>query len=334
MLGYVVPDKGELKVREYEVYTGYYCGICKYIGRTYGQLPRMVLSYDAAFIALLLASVDPTPDAPAQEHCAVHHIKYKTIIRNRAIEYAGDLMLILAWFKLQDDAQDEGKAAAKAGLAAFRPIWRKLQGRHPDLCRRIDEELAALNALERARCPSIDRVAEGFARVMDAIFRDGATALYGAPGSTDPKAAPAQDDVLGNTDPAAPTGTSPSLHETFAKLGYHLGKWIYLIDAADDIEENLETGAYNPLLYRFDYGGDTAAQDHGGETPEDFRTRIDQALRFNLFQYLAVISETLEDLEIHKNSGIIENVVYLGLNRRTEEVLQRITPQKRRHGRL
>lgn len=306
MLGYVIPDKGELKVREYEIYTGYYCGICKYIGKTYGQLPRMVLSYDATFIALMLASVDPAPDEPSAEHCAVHHIRRKTVIRNKAIEYAGDLMLILAWFKLLDDAQDEGRLSAKAGLTALKPIWRKLDRKHSSLCRSIDENLSALNKLERERCPSIDRVAEGFAQVMDAIFRDGAEFLYGPETCENP----------------------PGLHKTFAKLGYHLGKWIYLIDAVDDIEENLETGAYNPLLYRFEYRGPD------GETPEQFRARIDDALRFNLFHYLAVISESLESLDIQKNSGIIENVIYFGLNRKTEEVLKRIKPEKHGHGRL
>ena len=64
MLGYVKIDKGELKVREYEVYTGYYCGICKSIGKRYGQLPRMALSYDAAFLAVLLASLDGGSDTP------------------------------------------------------------------------------------------------------------------------------------------------------------------------------------------------------------------------------------------------------------------------------
>lgn len=314
MIGYVIPDKGELKVREYEIYTGYYCGICKYIGKTYGQLPRMVLSFDAAFIALLLASVDPAPDEPVQEHCIVHHIRHKTVIRNRAIEYAGDLMLILAWYKLLDDAQDEGKISAKAGLTAFRPIWKKLQRKHPALCEGIGKNLAALNELERGCCPSIDRVAEGFALVMESIFRDGCTSMYGPEGSEE---------------------NAPGLHETFAKLGYHLGKWIYLIDAADDIEENLETGAYNPLLYRFEYrDGKGTFNSDGAETPEEFRERIDAQLRFNLFHYLAVISESLESLEIHKNSGIIENVIYFGLNRRTEEVLKRIEPERRGRSRL
>ena len=306
MLGYVIPDKGELKLREYEIYTGYYCGICKYIGRAYGQLPRMALSYDAAFIALILGSMDPAPDQPVQEHCAVHHIKYKTVIRNRAIEYAGDLMLILAWFKLKDDAQDEGKNSAKAGLAVFRRIYRKLEKKYPDLCAGIDSKLAALNKLEDEHCASIDRVAEGFARVMDVIFREGISFLYG----------PEADRADSAAEKSAP------LHETFANIGYHLGKWIYLIDAADDIEKDLEQGTYNPLLYRFEYQAES-------ENPEEFRARIDERLRFNLFHYLAIIGESLEELDIQKNSAIIENVIYFGLNRRTEEVLKRIQPEKR-----
>ena len=387
MLGYVIPDKGELKVREYEIYTGYYCGVCKYIGRTYGQLPRMVLSYDATFIALLLACVDPEPDQPTQEHCVVHHIKRKTVIRNRAIEYAGDLMLILAWYKLLDDAQDEGKVSAKAGLAAFRPIWRKLEAKHPSLCAMIGERLTALTELEKAHCDSIDRVAEDFAQVMDGIFRDGITWLYGeaaedgdatgnGAGNEEPK------DLQNGTEPDVEsngaTGSTESsekkqnLHETFANIGYHLGKWIYLIDAVDDIEENLESGCYNPLLYRFRFQdgsgqfgapeqhrqqqhteaenitanqaeGSDASPDSisncigdniGPETPEAFRARIDDMLRFNLYQYLAVISESMEALDIQKNSGIIENVIYFGLNRKTEEVLKRIQPEKRGHGLL
>ena len=327
MLGYVIPEKAELKLREYEIYTGYYCGICKYIGKTYGQVPRMVLSYDAAFIALMLASVDPEPDAPVPEHCVMHHIRHKTVIRNRAIEYAGDLMLILAWFKLIDDAQDEGKLPAKAGLTFFRRTYRKLQKKYPALCRGIDEDLAALNELERNGCDSIDRVAEGFARVMQVIFEEGLAFQAGTPGPSSRGPDTGASETSETTGAEESPEPSAHLHETFAKIGYHLGKWIYLIDAADDIEENLEAGTYNPLLLRFRYNKDE-------ETPEQFRERIDERLRFNLFSYLAVIGESLEELDIRKNSAIINNVIYFGLNRRTEEVLKRIQPEKRRLARI
>ena len=178
MLGYVQIFKPELKVREYEVYMGYYCGVCKYIGAEYGQLPRMVLSYDAAFLALLLACVDETPDAPIQEHCIAHHIKDKTIIRNRAVEYAGDVMLILAWYKMLDDAQDEGKLYAKASARLLKRLHRKLVQKYPSLCEGIEINLAKLNGLEKAKCASLDEAAESFSKIMDVIFREGARTLY------------------------------------------------------------------------------------------------------------------------------------------------------------
>ena len=108
------------------------------------------------------------------------------------------------------------------------------------------------------------------------------------------------------------------LHETFGRIGYHMGKWIYLMDAADDIEENIESGAYNPLLYRFEYRGGEDT-----ETPRQFRERIRGDLEFNLYQYLAVLSQQTGSLDIQKNQGIIDNVIYLGMNRKTEEILNK-----------
>jgi len=292
MLGYVQIFKPELKVREYEVYMGYYCGVCKYIGKEYGQLPRMVLSYDAVFLALLLACVDEEPDAPSQEHCVVHHIREKTVIRNRAVEYAGDVMLLLAWYKMLDDIQDEGKFYAKATSRLLKGLHRKLQKKYPSLCDGIEINLATLNGLEKARCASLDEAAESFSKIMEVIFREGAKKLY---------------------------PDSQELHETFGRTGYHMGKWIYLIDAADDIEENIESGAYNPLLYRFGYR--SGGTDH--ETPQQFRGRIRDDLSFNLYHYLAVLSQQTGSLDIRKNQGIIDNVIYFGMNRRTEEILSK-----------
>lgn len=283
MLGYVKIDKGELKVREYECYTGYYCGVCKSIGRRYGQLPRMVLSYDAAFLAMILGALDDAPDEIVREHCIAHQIQKKPIIRNEAIDYAADVMLILAWYKLADDVNDENKVSAKATIIAFKRIHRKLQARYPNLCIEVEKLLAELSALENAKCSNLDQVADCFARIMDVIFSEGVRKLYG---ENDPRA-----EVLG-------------------RIGYHMGRWIYLIDAIDDIEDNLQTGAYNPLFYRYDFN-----REH--ENTSQFRTRIEEELKFNLYQYLAVISNSLEEIDLLKNKGILDNVIYFGLNHQT-----------------
>lgn len=324
MLGYVKIDKCELKVREYEVYTGYYCGVCKSIGRRYGQLPRMVLSYDAAFLAILLASLSDESDTPVQEHCIAHPvIKKKTVIRNRAIDYAGDIMLILAWYKLADDAADEGKAYAKPVMLMMKRIFRRLNSLYPKLCSSVKCHLSALSALEREKCASIDMAAEAFSKIMEDIFTEGLQAVYGSeppqhepPGDRgDPGISGMQDEPCGFASPGSDT------RELLARAGYHLGKWVYMIDAVDDIEENIESGAYNPLLFRFKF-------DAANETADEFRARIEPDLRFNLYHYLAMLSRCTDSLDIRKNAGIIENVIYFGLNRKTEEIIMRTDKDK------
>ena len=352
MLGYVKIDKGELKVREYEVYTGYYCGVCKSRGRRYGQLPRMVLSYDAAFLAILLASLSDESDTPVQEHCIAHPvIKKKTVIRNRAIDYAGDVMLILAWYKLADDAADEGKAYAKPVMLMMKRIFRRLNSLYPELCSSVKCHLSALSALEREKCASIDMAAEAFSKIMEDIFTEGLQAVYGSeppqhepPGDRgDPGISGMQDDRTysrtspgsseRSDDPDAPgisgmqdepcgfASPGSDTRELLARAGYHLGKWVYMIDAVDDIEENIESGAYNPLLFRFKF-------DAANETADEFRARIEPDLRFNLYHYLAMLSRCTDSLDIRKNAGIIENVIYFGLNRKTEEIIMRTDKDK------
>lgn len=280
MLGYVTADKPELKMKEYEVYSGYYCGVCKSIGARYGQLPRMVLSYDAAFLALLISGLSAKADEPSREHCLVHPIKKKTIVRNEAIDYAADVMLILAWHKLLDDANDEGRIYAKTAVATLKSIYRKLEAARPELCRKVSENLASLTELEKAKCSSLDQAAEEFAKIMEAILDE------------------------------APVADGFKEGAAMKSIGYHLGKWIYLMDAIDDIEENIESGAYNPLLYRFDY--------QQGE--ENFRQRIMETCRFNLFHYLGEIANAVDLLPLKKNKGVIENIIYKGLLKKTEEI--------------
>ena len=283
MLGYVTVEKAELKMIEYEIYNAYYCGICKSIGRRFGQIPRMVLSYDAAFLSILLASLEETQDCPKQEHCLVHPVKKKTVISNEAIDYAADVMLILAWHKLMDDARDEGKAYAKAAVKVLGGIYRKLEKRQPDLCRMIEGNLHELTQLERMKCANLDEAAESFSKIMENV-------------------------LTGYKE------LSESERRVLSGVGYHLGKWIYLIDALDDVRKDIKSGAYNPLVYRFEYNSSK-------ESPEEFLKRIKEDVRRNLLIYLSEMSKALELLDIKKNRGIIENIAYFGLLRKTETIL-------------
>lgn len=286
MLGYVVPDKGELKMREYEVYSAYYCGICKSIGRRYGQLPRFTLNYDFVFLAVLLAALEKESDEITKEHCIIHHIKKKPIsVENWAIEYAGDVMLILAYYKLMDDYYDDHSYKAKAAAMGLLPTIKKIRVKSKELCTLTEENLKYLSELEKGTCSEIDRIEEPFAQIMLEIFKNG-----------------------------VPHNENTSSAKLLAHIGYHLGKWIYLMDAYEDVEENITKKTYNPLLYRFEFN-------QTKESIHEFKERIKPTVEFNLMHYLAEISNAADLLDIKKNKGIIENIIYFGLRRRTEQVL-------------
>lgn len=304
MLGYVVTFKPEMKVKEAEMYKAYYCGICKSIGRRYGQLPRFILSFDAAFLATVLDGFFPQVVEFDKERCIAHPHKKEVMARCDAIDFAADVMLILAWYKALDDIHDEGSKKAWAFSKAFHGKFKVLKEKHPELCDEIEKTLNELGGLEDDKCASIDRAAEAFAKVMEAITTAGITYIY----NMKIKKGELQDG----------DGWDKKVEVAklvLARVGYHLGKWIYLMDAVDDIEDNIDSGAYNPLLYRFKY--------EKGEDAQAFRDRIRCDVERNLLIYLSEMGKAFDLADLKKNRGIIENIVYVGLLKKTEEILEK-----------
>ena len=292
MLGYIKPDKPELKIKEFEIYSGYYCGICKSIAKRYGQLPRLALNYDSVFLAILIAGINTAKEHFEIERCIVHPAKKRTILYDSPeVDYAADILLLLAFYKLKDDFQDEKSAKAAVGTALMRGTFKKLREILPDKCDHVKEQLSVLTRLEHEKCPSIDRSAEPFAKLMEEVFD--------YPGWKKEK-------------------NSEELSNIFRRIGYHLGKWIYLIDAYDDIEENLKKSSFNPLIIQFGF-------DPAKETVDEFKARILERVETNLVLYLAEIAKSCSHLTFEKNQGLIENILYFGLMRKTEEILKKGT---------
>lgn len=273
MLGYVTIAKSELKIREYDVYQGYYCGICKAIGQRCGQLPRMTLSYDAVFLAMVLAALEEDGDELEMQHCIVHPIKKKPVVlKQKAIDYAADVMVILAYHKFLDDWNDDKSAKALGGKALLGRAYKRLAKQYPLICEKVEEKLAALSALERENCGKLDLVADAFADVMEVLFQG----YY-------------------------KEGECESLQRILGQMGRWLGRWIYIIDALDDYEKDVKDGAYNPLRFR-EWGlaglGDL------------------------LYDSLAEITFAYDLLDIKKNAGIIENILFMGLRQRTDALVK------------
>jgi hypothetical protein len=283
VFGYILPEKPELKIREYELFRAYYCGICKSIGRRYGQLPRLTLNYDSTFLALLIDSVSQGNVHLKKERCIAHPFRKKlAVVRNDVLDYSSDINIILAYYSLRDRWNDERSAAAAAASLLLKAAYRKARKKYPEKCDIIEKRLHELYCLEKSKCASMDMAAEPFALLMSEVLAH------------------------------EPFCANKKNEEIFKWIGYNLGKWIYILDAFDDIEDNIKGSCYNPLLCQYGYSnGDFQA----------FKNSIRSEVEFNLIYSLNQIAKAYELLEVNRNSGIIENIVYMGMLRKTEKVL-------------
>ncbi len=267
MFGYVRPLKGELRVRELEEYKAVYCGLCRTLGKRCGLAARFTLNYDFVFLAMLLA-YEPEPCVLSRCRCPVHPFRKGCVCTAMpALDVAADESLILSWHKLQDDVADHGfwrGLPARLASVLLRPACKKAAAARPDFDRQVTQCLKELHDLETRRCPSMDAAADTFARILRA---------------------------------AAPDTGDEARDRATGQLLYHVGRWIYLIDAWDDLEEDRRTGAYNPIDARFE--GDAAAH----------RQEVELTLRHSR----DLAASAYELARSVRWDGILSNILYLGL---------------------
>lgn len=218
MFGYIRPLECELKVREQAEYRGAYCGLCKSIGRRYGQIERLTLSYDATFLALVLASVSGGMQfSPGNCTPRVYRGKRPIAQPSPILDYAADVNVLLTWYQAADDAADERSAKALASRLALRRAYRRAAKAHAELDRAISENMARLRTVEAEKIASTDEPGDAFGRILSAVILNA---------------------------PMLPTSERAAAEWMF----YNLGKWIYLIDAWDDRERDRKSGNYNPFV--------------------------------------------------------------------------------------
>lgn len=220
MFGYVRLFKPTITMGEYEQYKGIYCTLCKRLGKHYGLLSRFTLSYDMTFLALLeMALAEEKPDF-CPSRCSFNPAKRCLKARHTAaIDRAADIGTILTYYKLKDTLADEGflKQVGAVCLYPFAAAARKQAvKRRPAADTLVAAMMAQQAALEKEGCASIDRAAEPFALMLQAL--------------------------------AADTATDETQRRILERFGYCLGRWVYLTDAVDDLKEDLEKGRYNPYI--------------------------------------------------------------------------------------
>lgn len=286
MFGYVLPSGEYMSEAAKEQFQGAYCGLCHTLGRHYGLAGRMILNYDMTFLAMLLSEGQGTL---CKKRCALHPMKGRSCACGEAsFDTAAHCSIVLTWWQLQDGIADHGFfGGLKYRFAALflRRAYQKARKFVPDFDRQTQEHLRALSSLEAEKCPSLDAVADTFAQLL----------------------AGAAMEVEGENH-----------RRVLSQLFYHLGRWIYLIDAADDLEKDYRSGSYNPLLYRFHLQTGALTD----ETRQELSLTLDTSVR--------TMAAAFELWDFGAYNAVIESAVYHGLYAVGTSVLQGTFRHRRR----
>ena len=270
MFGYVRPSPQRLSEAQQEQFSAAYCGLCHTLGRRYGLAARMILNYDLAFLAILLD--DSADCGSCHRRCIAHPFKKRCCANeSTALDMAADYSVILTWWQLRDGVADHGfwkGLKYRLGSWLLRRAYRKAQAARPAFDESTRLQLQELAVLERENCSSIDRVADTFARL-----------LQGAAEEVD----------------------DPIRRRVLQQMFYHLGRWIYLTDAADDLKKDLRSGNYNPLSLRYSL--------QEGKLTEESRTE----LAATMDRSVEMMAAAFELVEFGRWTEIIQSVVYEGL---------------------
>ena len=261
MFGYVNVNWKELPEAQKKRFGSIYCGVCRGIREQSGNVCRLGLRYDIAFLSTLLMSLYEPEEASGPNACALHPITKRPWVDNAYIQYGADMNVALAYYNCLDDWRDEKKYTAKAMAGVFGRQMPRIEEKWPRQCGAIAACIETLSRLEKDNCPSPDETANCFGRLMAEL-------------------------MVVREDLWAPT---------LREMGFHLGRFIYLLDAAVDFQRDQKHGKYNPYIAM------------GMEKP-DWQRWEDY-----LVLTMARCTESYERLPLVQDKEILDNILYSGV---------------------
>lgn len=261
MFGYVTICEPELKVKDLKKYRAYYCGLCRVLREDYGFMGQMTLTYDMTFAVILLTSLYESETKTELHRCKVHPVKKQMMLRNEITSYAAAMNVLLAYYHMEDDWQDEKKVSSLMTKSMIRGRAEKIIQKYPRQSQAIQVCLKELNRYEKEQSTDIDRTAGCFGRLMEELF------VY-------------REDIWA---------------DSLRRMGFFMGKFIYIMDAYEDLPEDMKKGRYNPL--------------EGLYGQEDYEERMQQILRMMIAESTA----EFEKLPCLVDVDILRNILYDGV---------------------
>ena len=261
MFGYVTVNKPEIKFKDFDMYRSFYCGLCRELRERYGISGQISLTYDMTFVVLLLSGLYEPPTRKGKSRCAVHPLKPQTVRKNAVTEYCADMNVILSYYKCMDDWKDERKYIRRAYATLLKNSGKKHMAAYQEKMRRIREALEELSRLEKQGETDLDLVAGCSGKIMEEVFAF-------------------RKDVW---------------EASLRRMGFYLGKFIYILDAYDDVEKDAENGNYNPFLEKYKMEG------------------FEAEVRGMLIMMLSEACREFEKLPIIRYGDILRNILYSGV---------------------
>ncbi|MDR0886064.1 MAG: DUF5685 family protein [Clostridiales Family XIII bacterium] len=323
MLGYVTTYKPELKMKHWDIYRAYYCAICRSIKTRYGEIPRLVLSYDSVLLAIVLDSVKDKMLELSDENdpvtrlttfrCGYHPTIKRPLLSDGGIlvDYAADMLILLALLKLEDDKNDEKRFSSKARniatLGLQYNIRKKVRTHLADYDLDGMYEMGALMIRETISAEHLfmknaQEQNQGSNQIFETIakpFADFLAEIFDFPYSSSSLCK-----LSSSSSSCEQNGNLQDYSVQLRTLGKSLGMWIYLMDAVDDRTDDLKKGTFNPFALN---GFSPGLQD------ERIAARL----------YLSSASNAISKLQLCKNREIIDNIVNVGLYAKTEEIMNK-----------
>ena len=261
MFGYVIVNKPEMKFKDFDIYRSFYCGLCRELKRKYGISGQLSLTYDMTFLTMLLSGLYEPETREETTRCGIHPVHRQHTRRNEITEYAADMNILLTYHKCMDDWKDEKKLLQRGYAGLLKKKDRNLESFYEKKASVIADRLKELSELEKKRERDIDCVSGCFGKIMEELF------VY-------------REDVW---------------EPTLRRMGFYLGKFIYLLDAYDDVEKDTEKGNYNPFAERYMIKG------------------FEEEVQGLLTMMLAQACREFEKLPIIQYGDILRNILYSGV---------------------
>ncbi len=270
MFGYLRPESSELKVREYELYKSVYCGLCKSMGRDYGIITRFTLSYDCTLLAMFAIGLKGECSHVRDGRCVFNPVKKCRFCSSEGegFRFAGAISVIMTYYKLHDTISDSGffkRTLARSLMGIMKHCYKKAEKAYPEIAKAVGEAMAYQQQAESSDS-GIDAASDPTAKLLSWLCES--------------------------------LSEDERQKKILQRLGYFLGRWIYIMDAADDLEKDVKHNSFNPFR-------------------KELKDDISETMRYcnevlNMTAAQLMLAYDLLDLNSYKE--ILDNVVYYGLS--------------------